>query len=108
MGNGLYQAIKFGALLCELVVLAMFYSATMLDPLPFDWVRVTAILLTGTVSGGFAYISSVRFHRRAKHNALTWKRLVVKPPFLVWIAAVGLTAIQFLWALNIWFMATRK
>jgi hypothetical protein len=104
-----YQwSIRFVAFVCELVVLGMFYSATMLDPFPFDWSRVTAILLTGIVSAVLAYISAAGFNRRVKHESRTWKRLVLRPPLLVWVAAVGFTAIQFLWALQMWYLATRR
>jgi hypothetical protein len=108
MSNGLKLLTRFVAFLCELVVLAMFYSAAMLAPVPFDWERITAILLTATVSGTFAYISSSGFPSRAKCETFTWKRLVLKPPFLIWIAALGFTGIQFLWALNMYLMATKK
>jgi hypothetical protein len=108
MRNGLRRLTMFGALLCELIVLVMFYSATMLDPLPFDWVRITSILVTGAISGAFAYVSSSSLSGRAKREALTWKQLVIRPPFIIWIVAVGFTAVQFLGALNMWLMATKK
>jgi len=108
MRDGIRRFVIIVAFLGELIVLAMFYSATLLDPLPFDWVRVSMILLTGIVSCVLAYTSSARFLGGTERNAIKWKQVLLKPPFLVWFVAVAFTAIQFSSAALMWFLATRR
>jgi hypothetical protein len=102
------QLIKLGVIFAELCTLAMFYSATMLDPLPFDWVRVTSILSTGLISCALAYLASDPLQDPAKASDLTRKRMLLKPPFLIWIAVVVVTIAQLASDLMMLYLANHR
>jgi hypothetical protein len=66
----------------------MFYSATLLDPFPFDWARISAIALTGAVSFGLAYLSGARFKEPWDTDRLRFRQIILKPPLIIWVIFV--------------------
>jgi len=102
------RSIKLGVILAELCTSAMFYSATLLDPLPFDWVRITSILSTGLISFALAYLASAHFQDTPKASHLTPKQMLLKPPFLIWIAVVVVTTVQLASGLMMGYLANHR
>jgi hypothetical protein len=81
---------------CELFILPMLYSAVLLDPLPYDWGRISAVALSAVASCMFAYLSSSRFKGSADTKRLRSGQILSKPPFVVWFTIVGIIALQLL------------
>jgi len=100
--------MKWGGLLGELCTLPMFYSATLLDPFPFDWARISAVGLTGGVSCAFAYLSSSRFRGSTDTKRLRLIQIIAKPPFVVWITVFGIIALQLTSGLAMLYQANKR
>ena len=94
MTNLTHHFIKWGGFLCEICTLPMLYSATLLDPFPFDAARISAIGLTAAVSCACAYFSSSRFKDSADTKSLGPIKIISKPPFVVWLTVVVIIALQ--------------
>lgn len=75
-------------------MLPMLYSATLLDPLPFDSLRFSAIGLTAVASCALAYLSSAQFKSDAEIDGLRLRQIIAKPPFVVWITVVVIIALH--------------
>lgn len=94
MKDSTHYSVKWGGLLCELCTLPMLYSAVLLDPFPYDWVRISGVALTAALSLGFAYVSNSRFRRQNDSSRLSFKQTVFRLPLVVWGAAVVVIVIQ--------------
>jgi len=89
-----YRLVKWGAFLCEICMLPMLYSATLLAPVPFGFVRITSIVLVAAASYAFAYLASSHFKSPAETRHLSFKQVIAKPPFLIWITVVVIITLQ--------------
>jgi hypothetical protein len=94
MRNRKYRLVKWGALICEICMLPMFYSATLLAPIPFGFARISVIVVIAVASFALAYASSSRFKNPAETEPLRFRQVIVKPPFVLWIIVVVVIAFQ--------------
>ena len=94
MKNLKSRLVKWGALLCEICMLPMLYSATLLAPVPFGFARISVIVLIAVASFALAYASSSRFKSSAETKPLRLRQAIAKPPFIIWIVAVVVIAFQ--------------
>lgn len=94
MRNMNFRLVKWGALLCEICILPMLYSATLLAPVPFGLARISIIVVIVGASFTLAYASSSRFKSPAETTTLRFKQVIAKPPFLIWIVVVVVIAFQ--------------
>ncbi|WP_188757836.1 hypothetical protein [Edaphobacter acidisoli] len=103
-----HRLVKWGAFLCEICMLPMLYSATLLAPIPFGFVRSSGIVFAAAASFAFAYLASSRFGRSAEANRLSFKQIILKPPFVIWILAVAVITLQLMSALLMVYLSSRK
>jgi len=89
-----YRSIKWGALLGEICMLPMLYSAALLAPVPFGFARISEIVVIAVASFALAYASSSKFKNPAETEPLRFKRVIAKPPFVIWIVAVVVIVFQ--------------
>jgi len=75
-------------------MLPMLYSATLLAPVPWGLIRISCILFTAAASCALAYLASSHFKNPAETKHLLFKQLIAKPPFIIWIIAVVIIALQ--------------
>lgn len=104
----LHRALIVGAFLGELVTLLELYVQTLLAPGPLNAVAIVIIALFGIVSCAFAYLSSSLFRDPADTKRLRLTQIIVKPPFVVWIAAVVIISFQLANGLIMVYLANRK
>jgi hypothetical protein len=103
-----HKLVKWGAFLGELFILLMLYSATLLAPIPFGFLRVTNILLFASASCALAYFASSRQEGYVKIKRLSFKQVVSKLPFVVWIAVVAVIMLQLAGGLLMAYLANRR
>jgi uncharacterized membrane-anchored protein len=76
-------------------MLPMLYSAALLAPIPFGLVRIGVIVVVAAASFALAYVSGSRFKNSKETKSLRFKQVIVKPPFIVWLAVVAIITFQF-------------
>lgn len=108
MDNLKYRCIKWGALLCEICMLPMLYSATLLAPIPFGFARISVIMVVAAASFALAYLSSTRFKSPAETEPLRFKQIIVKPPLVVWSVVALVIAFQLVNGLLMLSLANKK
>jgi len=103
-----YKLIKWGALLCEVCLLLMFYSAALLAPVPFGFIRIGCVLFAAAASCALAYFVSSRSKVSADTKRLPFNQLIFKPAFAIWVIAVIITMLQLASGLAMVYLASRK
>ena len=103
-----YKLFKWGAFLCELLTLLMLYSATLLAPIPFGFARIGTILLCAVASYAFAYFASSHLEGPEEDKHLSFKRVVFKPPLIIWILVVVIIMLQLASGLMMVYWANKK
>jgi len=72
-----YKLIRWGAFLAEICFLLMFYSASLLAPIPFGFMRIGCILFSAAGAYTFAYFASSPSNSSAKARRLSFKHLIL-------------------------------
>ena len=103
-----YRLIKWGTFLVELCLLLMLYSATLLAPIPFGFIRIGTALVLAIASCGLAYFASSRLERPAEMKHYSFTQVIFKPPFVVWIVVVTIILLQLANGLLIAYSASRR
>jgi hypothetical protein len=89
-------------------MLPMLYSATLLAPIPFGFARISIILVLAFGSYACAYIASSQFGNTAEANRFSFKRVMTRPPFLIWIVAFVIITVQLASGLTMVYLAHQK
>jgi hypothetical protein len=103
-----YKLFKWGAFLCELLTLPMLYSATLFAPVPFGLARVGSIVLSAAASLAFAYFASSHLEGPEEDKHLSFKRVIFKPPLIIWILVVVIIMLQLASGLMMVYLANKK
>ena len=88
------KLLRLGIWLGEICLLLMLYSATLLAPIPFGFVRIGVAIFLLASSGGLAYFASARLGRPAGEGAPSLLQVISKPAAVVWIAVVVIILLQ--------------
>ncbi len=89
-----YKLAKWGAFLCEILLFPSLYSATLLAPIAWGFARIGSIIFVAAASCAFAYMASSRFKSPLETKRLSFKQVIAKPPFVVWITVVAIITLQ--------------
>ncbi len=102
------KLVKWGAFVVELCLLLMLYSATLLAPIPFGFIRIGTALVLAIASCGLAYFVSSRLERPAEMKHYSFTQAIFKPPFVVWIVVVSIILLQLANGLLMTYSANRR
>jgi hypothetical protein len=86
----------------------MLYSATLLAPVPFGFVRIGSIIFFAAASCTFAYLASTGFKSPTETRSPSLKQVILKPPFVIWIIAVVIISLQLAEGLLMVYLANKK
>lgn len=103
-----HRLVKWGAFLVELCLLLMLYTATLLAPIEFGFIRIGIALVLLIASCGLAYLASFRLDRPAEINHYSFKQVIVKPPFVVWIVVVSIILLELANGLVMTYLANKR
>lgn len=107
-GNMTHKLLTLGMVLCELCLLLMLYSATLLAPVPFGFVRIGCILMLAAASCAFAYFAGSRLASSVETEQVRLKRVLSKPPFIIWVIVAVVIVVQLANGLFMVYLANRK
>lgn len=88
------KLIKVGAFLFEICMLLMLYSAALLAPVPFGFIRIGCVLFAAVASCALAYIASFGSEVLARAKRLSLKEIAPKPAFIIWMIVVIVIILQ--------------
>jgi hypothetical protein len=98
MNAAVHKGLKWGLLFVEVLALLVLYNGVLLDPFPFDFLKVTLVVTFFAISGLCAYFSSSQFREPSHVATMPLRELATKPPLGLWWAAIILLIGIFLWA----------